>query len=70
MKCHPERSEGSLATHVPREDMDVLSPRGAKRGVSQGMSHYRSTEQGGENEARGASLTLGKTKERSLGRTE
>ena len=56
---HPERSEGSLATHVPREDRNVLSPqapargaqcsllspRGASRGVSLGLPRYRSAGQ-------------------------
>ena len=60
MKHHPERSEGSLGTGVPREDMDGLSPRGVSQGVSLGTPSRPGDAI--PNKVRDASLSPGKTK--------
>jgi hypothetical protein len=70
MNHHPERSEGSLGTDVPREDMDGLSPRAEARG-SLGATHLGTTSRSAvPNEVRDASLSLGRTKNgRSAGQS-
>ena len=64
MKHHPERSEGSLGTFVPREDMDGLSPRGVSQGVSLGTPSRPGDAI--PNQGRGVSLSLDKTKSGGL----
>jgi len=64
MKRHPERSEGSLGTGVPREDMDGLSPRGVSQGVSLGTPSRPGDAI--PNQGMGVSLSLGKTKSGGL----